>query len=1623
MKYKQLFKSIFFAIVAVLFGCTPFIAHNNLLSASAYAPSRYSQNKGNQSVKLTLDNIILNGQNSNKMYLYANGNGISSAKEVFACYNTCVYSVDFSGSAEEVSASVSSIGAAVNGDNQLISTINLSNNIIIAANQGLIDINASAFVASKAGIKASVGGSKNDPAEYVTMTLYAYDTNSNSQISDSAPEESRDDYNGTADKRTLLSSAIKGQNVNTVELVFASRYNQKSGWVTSVNYLRVKLPEITFTTTDQTAPIAPTIAGGSTIWARERVLTLTGVDNESGVQKIEVSKDGGNTWETAINFVEDNTDYKTENSSNFTLTENGTYIFRTVDNVGNISAASEPYVEEHIDRVAPSINADNISGVYLNKTFTFNANLISNNLSPDTYSYVVSLGGREVLSSELKNGENSFSVSENGEYVITFSAQDEAGNVMESFSHTFAVAEININNFYTSNDVEFSADVSSNGLSNYNFTYDVLKAETSVASNSIVSGNNVLTLTENGKYELVFNFYANGVLLSSKNVQIDNTLYTVTTSAINGTVSDGFSSLRADGVQITFAANEGYEPYTVSLNGEIIKLHTSATSYTFDLKENTEIVVTFRKTISVTLEKNYIYNYGNLSLLYETEIDKALVNFTIFDAEGTLISNPEAYHFNAGTYLVNFEIDTEEYAGIGTTSIIISPKPITISNVKTIYNFNANGISFVYDSSEVNADILVKFYQDSVSTNFEAVGEYSYEFVCDSNYVVNCTGTAVILPIISATANQITTYGDENYNKFSYTVAENIEVIVLYYHNNVLVANPVNNGVYDVKFVYKPNETSYEIPFENATLEILKREVEVRVDNISKEYDGTILTPTYSVKNMALGETFDFTLVGNVEAKAGSYNISIKNVDSEKALENYEVTYVSGTVTITARKLTIMSSEGLSKEYGSEDPTFDDKYAVVSGLIAGDTFTLSLSREPGEDVGYYSIVVNSFENDNYEINFISTKFQITKRAIFVSLKNITKVYDGTDACEYDFVKNNTNILDDDFEVVYNAITRESGSNVGRYKIYVDESLLPNYIVISREATLTITKRPVTIVADNIKVTYGDKINLTYSADNLVAGDTFSGELSKENGTDVGFYTVAIGTLNNSNYNITFIGGTLEIAQKELTIIADSKIKTYGEEDNLTYSTIGLVSGDNLSGKLSREAGEIVGKYEINLGDISNSNYNINFVSGVLEIVKAEISIEIDSKVKSYNSADEILTFTISGIKYNDILPISAKREVGENVGSYKITLVGTENLENYTLVSVNEAYYEIIKADVAAVLADKKAVYSGNPVEIDKLQIAGIGEDEIRYEYSSYIDDLEKGLPINATEYYVKAIFDGNDNYNAFTSNTATINILPKKLPITLTKTQFVYDGEAKLPEYDINLENDVSVTISFEGGTTPKEIGTYKFTINSNDNNYYSSAVGELIVFSPFVSSNDDATVTVSNVSFVNSALQLVEVKNSSLKSTFSSSTDGRRCARVYSFKNVEGLEGSNEVLKVSIKAQNRGKNVELYIANSDGTVTPVSYELVDGYYILSVNDLSSSILVTVSDQTAYYARIIVFTLILLLTYFITKSIKKRKNNNFFNKNTAYRAVTEKDYKDNEEIVEMQLTSEEEIDIDSFIS
>ncbi|MFC5191951.1 MBG domain-containing protein [Algoriphagus aquatilis] len=432
----------------------------------------------------------------------------------------------------------------------------------------------------------------------------------------------------------------------------------------------------------------------------------------------------------------------------------------------------------------------------------------------------------------------------------------------------------------------------------------------------------------------------------------------------------------------------------------------------------------------------------------------------------------------------------------------------------------------------------------------------------------------------------------------------------------------------------------------------------------------------------------------------GSYVITPGGLTSG----NYDLTFVPGTLTITKASLTVTAIDdtkvynGLAYSNGN-GVNYSGFVNGENSSVLGGSLTYTGNSQGAVNVGSYVITPGGLTSGNYDLTFVPGTLTITKASLTVTADSKSKIY-GSGEPVLTYVVTGLQGGDQ----LTGSLSRNPGENVGTYAITQGSlSASSNYTIIYVGANLTITSRALTITADPKTKTYGDADpQLTYSVSGLQGGDQLTGSLSRNSGENVGTYAITQGSLTaGSNYTVTYIGANLVINPKPLVITANpNQGKRFGDSDpTLTFTTQGLVSGDVLSGALSRVAGENTGSYPILIGSLAaGSNYTVQFVSAEFIIASKLLTITVSSnQSKVYGDNDPVLTYTASGFEDGDnssIITGSLSRVPGENVNQYAILLGSISAGNNYTINFV-PGVFTITPAPLQ-IVADAKSKIFGN---------------------------------------------------------------------------------------------------------------------------------------------------------------------------------------------------------------------------------------------------------------------------------------------------------------------------------------
>ncbi len=585
----------------------------------------------------------------------------------------------------------------------------------------------------------------------------------------------------------------------------------------------------------------------------------------------------------------------------------------------------------------------------------------------------------------------------------------------------------------------------------------------------------------------------------------------------------------------------------------------------------------------------------------------------------------------------------------------------------------------------------------------------------------------------------------------------------------------------------------------------------------SKIYGDPDPVFAYTVSPALYGsDTFAGALTRVAGQNVGTYAIQIGTL----ANSNYAITFVTSNFTIVSRALTV-TADPQTKVYGTSDPVLT--YEITSGSLAGsDVFTGNIARDPGENVGDYTIRQGTLAlSTNYALTFIESTLSITGRPITVAADPKTKIYGDADPVFTYQITSGSLSGTDTFS---GSLSRDPGESVGAY--HITQGTLtpgPNYLVTYVGADLTITQRAITITADTKTKFYGDPDNLTYQITSgflATNGDVITGSLTRDPGEDVGVYNITIGTLTlNSNYIVTFIGGTLTIVQRPITVNAVAQTKVYGEPDPVLSYVItsgSLAFSDVFTGSLERTPGEDVGVYAISQATLAlTDNYALTFIGDSLHIIRRDITVTADPQTKVYGEADPALTYQITSGSLagnGDAFTGSLSRDPGENVGEYSIVQGTLALTGNYNLTYIG-ALLTITRSSVAVTVKadDLGKVYGDPDPELTFQIISGtlVGSD-------TFTGQLTREAGENVGTYNItQGTLALGINYDlVFQGGTFTITVRP----ITVTADNKTKPKGTSDPDltYEITSGSLAANGDAFTGSLTRdagESVGTYNIT------------------------------------------------------------------------------------------------------------------------------------------------------------------------------------------------------------------
>jgi len=573
---------------------------------------------------------------------------------------------------------------------------------------------------------------------------------------------------------------------------------------------------------------------------------------------------------------------------------------------------------------------------------------------------------------------------------------------------------------------------------------------------------------------------------------------------------------------------------------------------------------------------------------------------------------------------------------------------------------------------------------------------------------------------------------------------------------------------------------------------------------------------------------------------------------------NYSISYVDGTMTVGKARLTV-TANNQTMSLGGPLPALTLSY---SGFVNGDGVS-SLSPAPtatttataASPAGTYTITPAGGSATNYSFNYVNGTLTVGKATLTIRANPASSVFGAP--LSTNLTVTYTGFVNGDGPGSLTtpptvANTAFAGANAGSYVLTPGGAQSDNYNIQYVTGVYTISQAPLNITANNQAMTYGGTMpTLTVSYSGFVNGDNPASLTTAPtittpatSSSPAGNYPITASGAVDPNYAISYTPGTLAIGRASLTVTADSKTMPLGGPlPALTISYTGFVNGDgpgNLTSQPSisvpATAASPAGAYSISVFGAASPNYNFTYVTGILAVGKALLTITANPANSVYGSplaSAGSLTVTYTGFVNGDgpgsltsQPTVTNTAFTGAPAGNYALIPSGAQS-DNYAINYVNGTY--TINPAPLTITATSQNMPYGGPVPALTASYSGFvnGDNASRLTTPPTLSTTAAiSSPVGT--YPITAAGAQSPNYT-ISYNAGTMTVQRATLTVTPNPITFTYGGT--LPgltlSYSgfVNGDNVSSLTSAPSTNTTASSsspVGTYPITTTGGSSSNY---------------------------------------------------------------------------------------------------------------------------------------------------------------------------------------------------------
>ena len=355
----------------------------------------------------------------------------------------------------------------------------------------------------------------------------------------------------------------------------------------------------------------------------------------------------------------------------------------------------------------------------------------------------------------------------------------------------------------------------------------------------------------------------------------------------------------------------------------------------------------------------------------------------------------------------------------------------------------------------------------------------------------------------------------------------------------------------------------------------------VTASSASMTYGGSAPAITASYSGFVNGDTSSSlttqptcTTTARSSSPVGGY----PSTCSGAADPNYSITYAAGSVNVDPAPLSVVASSG-TMTYGASAPAITASY---SGFVNGDTSsslitqpTCSTAATSSSPVGNYASSCTGAADANYSITDVNGMVAVGAAPLVITASSGSTTYGtapGAVTASYSGFVNGDSAAS---LTTQPSCTTAAGasSTVGSYPTSCIGAADANYSISYVNGAETVAPAPLTITASSEMETYGSApggITATVSGlengeSSDVLGNALTCSTTASASSPVGSYGTSCAGAVDSNYVISYVGGSVTVTPAPISITASSGTSTYGGDvPTITPTVSGLQNGENVA---------------------------------------------------------------------------------------------------------------------------------------------------------------------------------------------------------------------------------------------------------------------------------------------------------------------------------------------------------------------------------------------------------------------------------------------------------------------------